>query len=577
VGVSVLPGDRRRTAPSRPVERARRDVILVALFVAALLALTFLPYVYAYRSAPVGKVFMGILLNVPDTAQYLSWAREESHSFLIGNLMTSEPGAPVYFNLFWFVVGRLAVALHLGFAEATQVIRPIVGAFFLGTIYWFAGFVTRDRLERWTSFLVVTLGSGLGVLWIVAERWSHTLTFPLDVYTTEPNTFLSVLAFPLQAMADGMLVVILGLAALAFERKSFRLAAVAGVLSLLLGLQHGYDLIIAYAVVGVTGLLLLAREREWLYPLGVPVVLGAVSAPAALYVFLLARLSPIWRGVLAQYGNALVFTPQPAHLLILLGLPLIVLVIVPGDGATRRGAPARELLLRTWLVIGALLVYLPTDFQIKMLGGWQIPIGILAAQALVSRVAPSLAGSLGSTVGALGLRRNGAAVALAAALVVAVLPTTLYLYAWRFTNLAEHDYPYYLTRGEVAGLQWLNQNTHPSDVVLSSLTIGQYVPYVAGDHAFLAHWAETLDYFQKQDLVSQFFNPSFGDANRRSLLLQYGVRYVFYSASERALGSFDPSAAAYLQKVYSDSGTTIYQVRDDAAQVTSPTNSLGGG
>ena len=45
--------------------------------------------------------------------------------------------------------------------------------------------------------------------------------------------------------------------------------------------------------------------------------------PAALYLAYLTSQSPIWRGVLAQYGNAGVYTPTPPHLLILMGIPLL--------------------------------------------------------------------------------------------------------------------------------------------------------------------------------------------------------------------------------------------------------------
>jgi hypothetical protein len=42
-------------------------------------------------------------------------------------------------------------------------------------------------------------------------------------------------------------------------------------------------------------------------------------------------------------------------------------------------------------------------------------------------------------------------------------------------------------------------------VVLSSLTIGQYIPAYTGAHAFLAHWAQTLDFFGKSRMVDEFF------------------------------------------------------------------------
>ena len=107
--------------PVVPAERAEgtrvsRDLAVAAAVIVGVLAVSCLPYLYAYRSAPPGKVFMGILLNVPDTAQYFSWARESSRAILIENMLTPERGPAAYFNLFWLVVGRLSVDLHLGIA-----------------------------------------------------------------------------------------------------------------------------------------------------------------------------------------------------------------------------------------------------------------------------------------------------------------------------------------------------------------------------------------------------------------------------------------------------------------------------
>ena len=74
-----------------------------------------------------------------------------------------------------------------------------------------------------------------------------------------------------------------------------------------------------------------------------------------------------------------------------------------------------------------------------------------------------------------------------------MLPTNLYLWAWRFTDLGRHDYPYYLYEDEIQALGWLRENAEPDDTALSSLALGQYIPAISGSKAFLAHWAQTVD------------------------------------------------------------------------------------
>jgi len=149
---------------------------------------------------------------------------------------------------------------------------------------------------------------------------------------------------------------------------------------------------------------------------------------------------------------------------------------------------------------------------------------------------------------------------LAALFVLATLPVNLYLVSWRVLELSRHDYPYYLHRDDVAALDWLSEHSRPEEVVLSSLTIGQYVPSAAGNSAFLAHWAMTLDYFEKRRLVGQFYNAGTPDAARLETLRRYGVRYVFYAQPERELGQFDPASVPYLRPAFVSPGATVYQV-----------------
>jgi hypothetical protein len=382
----------------------------------------------------------------------------------------------------------------------------------------------------------------------------------LDLYTTEPNTFLTVMAFPFAAIAGGMLVIILGVAACAFVRGNVPAGLAAGILALVLGLQHGYDLLIVYAVVGVTALILAARSTDRIRPLIVGFAVCAPSGPAALYLVYLTRESPIWRGVLAQYGNAGVYTPSPPHLLILMGLPLLLaLVGLLSDRPWRawRTAAVPDLLVWVWLIVGFALLYIPTDYQIKMLGGWQVPVAIVGVRTLLRDVTPRLARRWKKPADRLGL-------ALAALLVAAVLPTNLYLYAWRFTDLARQEYPYYLERDDVAAMRWLRANTEPSDVVLSSLTIGQYVPNQAGNTAFLAHWAQTLDFYGKRRTVARFFDARTSEQDRAEIIRSFDVRYVFVGEPERTLGAFEPDSSPHLTRVFTAGRTSIYAVTTPA-------------
>jgi hypothetical protein len=561
-----------------PSSRSTRAWLTFAGLSAGLLLLTAFPYLFGYWSSPPDRRFMGILINVSDTAQYFSWARESAQAVLIDNKLTPEVGTPVYFNLFWFVVGRLGILV--GPETARELARVVAGFAYLTAIYMLAGLFLATPLQRWVGLLVAVLGGGLGWLLVVHKLITHSpdVAFPLALNVYESNTFVSVLAFPHQSMAMALLLASVGLAVVAFETNRLMPALVAGLLVLLLGLQHGYDLLTVYAVSGCAGLVLAARYRGW--QRARPVLLAAIicgpSIPAALYLAYITHQSPIWRGVLAQYGNAGIYTPDPLGLLVVLGLPaLVVLCAWPLylRAAWRRGfvkvileARPREVILWSWLLAGCALVYLPTDFQIKLLGGWHIPLAFLASRWVAA----------GSAALSIRLRRFDIDVRptlIGVLFVLAVVPTNVYFYAWRLVDLDRHAYPYYLRADDLRAMQWLEANSDPTDVVLSSVTIGQYIPSVSGNKAFLAHWAQTLEYFQKRALVSAFFNPATAESVRLGTLTTYGVGWVFWSQSERELGEFDPAAEPYLEEVFATTHARVFRVNRTTIDSASATRS----
>jgi uncharacterized membrane protein len=149
---------------------------------------------------------------------------------------------------------------------------------------------------------------------------------------------------------------------------------------------------------------------------------------------------------------------------------------------------------------------------------------------------------------------------IVAGLLILILPTNIYLWVWRFLDLSRHSAPYYLYQDEIRAMDWLSDQKQPDAVVLSSLTIGQYIPAVSGTHAYLAHWAETLDFFAKSEMVDTYFSKSATDEQRREILSQGNVDYVYVGPVEKELGAASLSHQTSLQMVYSNDLVTIYKV-----------------
>jgi len=551
-------------APTQAKERSitaavtRREWFFVFATALIVLIVTTLPYLYGYWSAPADKQFMGVIYNVSDHMQYFSWFREFSHANLAANKLTPEPNKPIFFNLLWWGMARIGGVLGIGYAGMYQMLRWVATILFLLLLYRMLSWFFADRLHRITAFLLVLFGAGFGWVLIVMK---YTVTrgeliWPLDVYVAEPNTFFSILGSP-HFIAAALYMFVFDLVLRGQAKHQLRYAVYAGLFALFMGWQHAYDLLIVYGVLGAYTFLVWWRDRRPpMYLIWSCIIVGVLSVWPALYSVLLTSLDPLWKEVLKQFANAGVYTPPLYRLPVLLGLPFLLALYtaIRQNPLQLQGVSDNDLFVRGWFWISFVLVYLPVDYQIHMLNGWQVPIAILATRGIFGYLAPALAQR----------RRLTQASAQRWAIVVAAVVigfsslTNLYLFAWRFYDLSRYDYPYYLHRDEVAALRWLEENARPEDVVLSSLELGQYVPAETGAHAFLAHWAQTVDYYGKEAAVMRFFNEDATPRERKKIIEDFSVDYIIWGPAERALGAHPLFENPAFQPVFVRGDATIF-------------------
>lgn len=551
-----------------PVDRIKRMAVenadewkFVLLGTFGLLLVTSLPYAVAYLTAPHDRVFMGVLLDVPDHEQYFSWMRDLSRSWLATNRLTPEPNRAVFFNLLWLMLGRVGAWFGLGIAPVYQLLRfSSAFAFFASLAVVLRRFVPSWRARR-LVLVLVAVGSGFGWVLVLLK---YTLTqgqllFPLDVFIAEGNSFLDVMAYP-HFVAAAVYILAFELILRAWERESAAHAWGAGALALFLGLQHAYDLILVYGVLGAYTLARLVRDKELpRFAVASLAIVVAVSVWPAVYSVLLTRMDPIWSGVLGQFANAGVFSPSLPHLVIVMGFPFLLALaqLITDLSRGLSGFSTNELFVRVWFVANVLLLYIPTDYQVHMLNGLQVPVAILAVEFTFESIVPRVRGWW------IRVRpdavRLGAGTVMASALVLMVVPTNIYLWTWRFVDLARAEYPYFLHVEDLEALEWLNQYADGSDVVLSSLTLGQFVPAYTDARSFLGHWAQTLDFYEKRDMVDSFFSSETQNRWRVDLLMRYSVDYVLVGDAERSLGDFNPASVSYLRPVYRQGEMTIYR------------------
>lgn len=546
-------------AAARRVTVAWAEYRFVLAVTLGLILVTSIPTLFAYLSTPPGKWFSGIVYNVHDTAQYFSWMRESGHSLFIENKLTSEPNDPIFLNLHWWIPGRFAAVFGLSLVQVYQLYRLISVPLLTITLYVFSAVIFPDLARRRFAFLLAVFTSGLGWIWVVVKQFAGELLYPTDVYTTPGNSFYVMMVSPPQAFATAVTLLVLLLALLSILRNNLLLALSAGLLALFLGMGHIYDLVTVWAVLGLFGIFLVLRDG-WSWPRFTALVsVVLISAPSALYWgWVSSSANPMWQQALSQYDNLEVFTPPPPHLLILLGLTFLTALLGYTGIVPLKKQSDQTLFIKIWFGVTLLLIYLPFHFRIMLLTGYQLPLAVMATWVLYDRVMPWLA-ERRETFGKLHLSSFSRWVP--ALFLLAVLPTNLYLFAWRIVDLNRHTYPYYLHTSELSAFNWLEDNANPHDVVLSSFDIGHYLPGFTGSKAFLSNAVMTMDFFAKHDAVTAFYGQEMLDHQRLEWLQKYNIRYIFYGPAERRLGSYNPGQSSLFQEVYSASETSIYELK----------------
>ena len=530
--------------------------------IAFVLLFTSIPYAYAYLTAPPDKQFMGIMLDVPDHAQYFSWMRELTNAPLSANKLTPEANKPIFFNLMWFALGRLGHALNANYDMPYQIMRVVGVVAFLLLAYRICAWFFEAAPQRRAAFLIITFTAGFGwVLVILKYLWKlDEPPLPLTLYVAESNTFHGILGFP-HFIAALLYVFVFDLVLRGQEKHQLRYAVYAGAWALFLGWQHAYDLVLVYAILGTYVVLSFLRDRAlpW-YLIKSLIIIGLISCWPALYSVVLTKLDPVWKEVLSQFGNAGVYTPNLLQLPILLGPAFLVAMFAAVAMLIKQKLnwENKWLFALGWFFVQFPLVYLPVDFQIHMLNGWQIPIALLAVYGLTQYATRKTQDELRAASPV--LRLFASARTLYIILIIVLLPTNLYLWTWRFIDLRRHEYPFYLHKTELAAMHWIEQQPDPDAVVLSSLTTGQYLPMLTGKHAYLAHWAQTLRFFEKQANVKTFFAVETTDAQRQSILQKHTVRYVFFGPAEQALGSYNPATSPFLKMVFETPDVKVFEV-----------------
>ncbi|MGH2606371.1 MAG: hypothetical protein ACRDG5_07235 [Anaerolineales bacterium] len=231
-----------------------------------------------------------------------------------------------------------------------------------------------------------------------------------------------------------------------------------------------------------------------------------------------------------------VLSPPPTDYLWAYGIAIILAIWAVWRGI--RDGTFRAWLPLAWAAAFPLLAYAPVNLQRRLPEGTWIALLILAALALAEWKRRSLAAAVFAGIS---------------------LPATVLLMVGGISTASTPRQPAFYPAAEARAADWLRLTANRGDVILSAYPVGNRLPARAPVRVVIGHGPETANSDVLLPAVGRFFSSA-EDEERRQLLSEQGVNFVFWGPAERELGAWYPGQLPELIRVYVDQGYEIFRV-----------------
>ncbi len=531
-----------KNAKPGPAIMSKNESRWALLWTIVVVGLTCLPYLVAWRLAPDGAQYTGLLVNHFDGESYYAKMQQGARGDWLFHLaFTPEPheGALVY--TFYLALGHLSSILGLPLPLTYHLARIAAGIFMLLVAYRFITRCFDQARTRRAAFLLLAFSAGLG--WLLAPLGIITA----DLWVAEGFTFLSILVNPHFPLAIGLMLLIL-LEVLGAGDSPPPAAVWPAIRSALFGLALAVvqpfpvPIVLTVLAVYLATLAVQHHRLPWRQIL-LAGTAALAAAPVMIYDLYVYRTNPALAAWSAQ--NLTASLPPWNYAL---GYGLVLILAIAGiPSAFRRRRPV-DLLLLSWVGSAVVLLYLPFALQRRFITGLHVPLVLLAAMGLEQVVWPRVEARRRALV-------TGLIVGLSALTIVFVPLVAV-------AGMAQGRSPLVMSSGEAAAWSWLQANTSWTDTVLAPVDSGEFIPAWAGNRVVYGHPFETIDAEAKKAEVARFYGHETTTAERRATLDRYDVQVVFVDARDPAARDrLEADATALgLVPVWTGSGAILYRV-----------------
>ena len=541
-----------------------REWLIALLIAVAAAAVLSLPYLLGYLLAQHGTVYTGVIMNPEDTQSYFAkMLQGYDGQWLYSIPFTPEKHVPAFLGGFYLLLGHFAHWLGLSLEGIWHLSRFLIDIFLFMVTFGFIKAFLDDRTTRWLAFTIAIFGSGLGWLLFLLQQPNWLGAFPVDFKMPEAHLFFTALTFPHVALGTALILISFWLLWEVSRQhpRSWLLSFCAGLSNLTLGIVYPFLIYLVVLTTALYWFYLIYRHRrlDWLLSSKFGITL-LIPAPLYVYYVYVHQVNEVFR---SWSNQAVLPSPPWPHYLIAYGLLLLLAILPIAAKITSDKDRARTSLLWIWIVSAAILIFLPLNAQRRFVQGLHIPLSILAAGGIVQVVLPKISESrlYGKALAHPRYNKAGLNRLILTTVVLFLSLSNLYLLAdVSLTAALRQPYPFFRFESEMKAVEWLRDNTDQSAIVMASYETGNLVAARAGNRVFIGHWAETVNWKDKYDQVSLFFDNAADDEWRESLIDEFGIDYVWYGRKEREIGDFNPEKSLYLIPAYAHDDVVIFKV-----------------
>ncbi len=474
-----------------------RNLRFIFIFSFALILIIF-PYIFAYLTQGEDHVFSGFLVNPLDGNSYLAKMMGGYQGQWLFTLpYTQYPGSGEYIFLFYLFLGHLARVTGLSLIASFHLARLLSTVFLFLVLYQFLRVYFSDEKEKTgLTLMVVILGSGLG--WLLTPLGIKTS----DLWVAEAFPLLASFQNPHFPLSLGLMVLII----LHFFRNQNKISRFIIIISgLALAVILPFGAVVVGSVLFVQQVWAWFRKKEIL--LLNLFILALATLPLVIYQYLVVASSP----ELAIWNNQNLTPSPPIWDFLISFSPALVLAGLSFTKKNQAGNMEIFTTLITWLILGALIIYLPIGIQRRFMVGYSIPVSILACTFLLS------------------FKKRKTRIIGISALMASTSLTIIIIFLAGFNAISNKNQLIFFSKPEYEAIQWLKSNSRSGSLVLADSRVGTFLPGLTSSRVIYGHPFETINAIENKETVDDFFNCLNKWEEVIYFLKENKVNYIFAS------------------------------------------------